>query len=145
MSFSGPLNFCSNFYQATVRYEGHVYKTAEHAYQAAKARHEADRKAIASCVSPGEAKRLGRKVPCRANWDRIKVDVMSKVLKSKFERDPELTKRLLATGDRELIEWNYWGDTFWGRCTKTKVGENHLGLLLMELRRTLQEQEEIES
>lgn len=35
----------------------------------------------------------------------------------------------------ELIEGNYWHDTYWGVCEG--VGENHLGKLLMEIRNEL--------
>ena len=45
--------------------------------------------------------------------------------------------KLLATGEEELIEGNYWHDTCWGVCNCAKCGdkgENRLGKLLMEVR-----------
>lgn len=48
---------------------------------------------------------------------------------------PELKEMLLATGDEELVEGNYWHDTIWGVCDG--VGENHLGKMLMEIREDL--------
>ena len=60
-------------------------------------------------------------------------------LYAKFTQHGELKKRLLGTGDRPLVEHTerdrYWGDSGDGR------GENHLGNLLMKLRKELFEEE----
>jgi predicted NAD-dependent protein-ADP-ribosyltransferase YbiA (DUF1768 family) len=42
---------------------------------------------------------------------------------------------LIDTGDQELIEGNWWGDVIWGVCNGK--GENHLGKILMEVRKEL--------
>jgi len=50
--------------------------------------------------------------------------------------------KLLETGDRELIEGNYWKDTFWGVYKDPlghKHGLNHLGKLLMRIRFEIKE------
>ena len=60
--------------------------------------------------------------------------LMKRLLKMKFAI-PELKEMLLATGDEELVEGNYWRDTIWGVCDG--VGENHLGKMLMEIREDL--------
>jgi predicted NAD-dependent protein-ADP-ribosyltransferase YbiA (DUF1768 family) len=62
---------------------------------------------------------------------------MYKALKQKFYLDSNWCKELLSTGDQEIVEWNNWGDKYWGKDSITKEGENHLGLLLMRLRREL--------
>lgn len=49
-------------------------------------------------------------------------------------RNPELLRRLLDTGDLTLIEGNHWGDTFWGVDIRTGKGDNHLGMILMQVR-----------
>ena len=65
-----------------------------------------------------------------------KFNLMRPLLKKKFDNNhPELQQKLLATGDEELVEGNYWGDTIWGVCEG--VGENHLGKMLMEIRTEL--------
>jgi predicted NAD-dependent protein-ADP-ribosyltransferase YbiA (DUF1768 family) len=56
---------------------------------------------------------------------------MLNLLRQKFQ-NPELREKLLCTGKLELIEGNYWGDTYWGVCRG--VGENRLGKLLMLVR-----------
>ena len=56
---------------------------------------------------------------------------MKFALRCKFQV-PELREKLLATGDEELIEGNWWNDKFWGVCKGE--GCNMLGLILMEVR-----------
>jgi len=64
-------------------------------------------------TNPGQAKRAGRKVTLRLEWETIKLSVMETLLRQKFAQDP-WRGWLSATGDEELIEGNTWGDTFWG-------------------------------
>lgn len=129
--FIGEFAFLSNFYPSTIRYRGELFRTVEHAYQAAKTQVESERKVIQSAKTPGEAKKLGRSVTLRGDWDTIKVDLMRQFVKLKFE-NPLLREMLLATGDADLIEGNYWNDKFWGVCRGH--GENWLGRILMEVR-----------
>lgn len=130
-SFSGKYRFLSNFYPAKVSLDGWDFPTVEHAFQAAKTLDSNKRRQIQQAASPGDAKRLGRTVNLRADWEDVKIDVMRQLLRRKFA-DPFLLSQLLATGTEELIEGNWWRDTFWGVCNG--VGENHLGKLLMEIR-----------
>lgn len=126
--------FLSNFYSSPIQYEGIVYPTVEHMFQALKALDIETRKKIANAATPGQAKRLGRSVALREDWEEVKVDVMRTALQLKFS-DPTLRAKLIATGDAELIEGNTWNDRFWGVCRGS--GKNMLGLLLMELRSSL--------
>lgn len=130
-SFKGRYRFLSNFWPVDIIFEDFVYPSVEHAYQAAKTTNSLFRKAIRRATSPRIAKRLGRTVPIRSDWDEIKLSVMRDLLRQKF-KGGTLHTRLRETVDVQLIEGNYWGDTFWGVC-KGK-GENHLGKLLMEIR-----------
>jgi N-glycosidase YbiA len=138
-SFAGRYRFLSNFYPAKIEYQGRVFYTVEHAYQASKTHNEQDIDAIASAETPGKAKRMGRKVKLRANWNESRVRIMKELLLLKFSTT-ELRYRLLDTGDAELIEENNWNDRFWGVCKG--VGENMLGKLLMEVRTELRGQED---
>lgn len=134
-SFRGQYKFLSNFAEGghyIVGYDGDTYRTVEHAYQAAKCACAADRALFRiPGLTPGQAKRMGREVRCRKDWDDIKIGVMLTLLRSKF-RDPVLRKLLLDTGDCALIEGNNWGDFFWGVCGG--VGKNMLGKCLMAVR-----------
>lgn len=127
--FRGKYRFLSNFYS-------NFGKSAEHYYQAEKAVNKDDAQWIRNARTPGEAKRRGRKVKMRTDWDEVKLEVMRRIVRTKFE-DKGLARLLLATDSVELIEGNYWGDVFWGVCRG--VGENHLGKILMQVREELRE------
>jgi ribA/ribD-fused uncharacterized protein len=132
-TFDGTeYRWLSNFYPCIVIYEGAMYPTTEHAYQAAKTLDLEWRDKIRRATTPSKAKALGRKVPMRDDWDDIKVDVMRDVLWQKFKQH-RFQIRLVMTGDQELVEGNWWHDTFWGQCP-LGVGQNMLGKLLMEVR-----------
>lgn len=133
-SFNGNYRFLSNFAPCKVEYDGCIYPSTEHAYQAAKTLSATARKQLRDCESPSKAKKLGRKVVLRPDWENIKFDVMEELLRKKFNQ-PDFKRALLATGDAELVEGNTWGDTVWGVC-KGK-GSNHLGKLLMKIRTEL--------
>lgn len=141
--FDGEYAFLSNFYNASCIFEGKFYPTVEHAFQAAKSLDSAERNWIAAAGSPGLAKRLGRRVNLRPDWEKVKFDVMEECLRSKFA-DPALKKKLLATGNEELVEGNYWHDNTYGNCSCEKckdiVGRNMLGNILMKLRTEFMEE-----
>lgn len=129
--FSGPHDYLSNFHPCSVEMDGFLYPTVEHAFQAAKSLDPYVREEIRLADTAAKAKRLGRTVMLRADWEEVKIEIMYDLLVKKFSI-PFFQKLLLATGDRELIEGNTWGDTFWG-VYRTR-GENHLGKLLMQIR-----------
>jgi ribA/ribD-fused uncharacterized protein len=119
-----------------VEFEGAIYPTVEHAFAAAKTLDPAERELIRLASRPGEAKRLGRQVALRPGWDDLRVEVVRDLLARKFAPGSELSARLLATGNAQLVEGNTWGDRFWGVCRGQ--GRNQLGQLLMERREQLQ-------
>lgn len=138
--FDGPYSFLSNFhYPVFVQLEEdeNRYPSVEHAFQAAKTLVLSERREIWMADTPGKAKRLGRKVSLRDDWEDIKLDVMLDLLRQKFDKEenPELAQQLLDTRPKYLIEGNNWGDTFWGVCNGR--GENHLGDLLVKVRKEL--------
>jgi ribA/ribD-fused uncharacterized protein len=71
----------------------------------------------------------------RADWDDVKVDVMRRILREKVRQHEYVRRKLLDTGDRELIE-NSWRDDFWG-WGPNRDGQNMLGKLWMEIRAEL--------
>ena len=129
--FDGEYAFLSNYSASPFRINYVLFPTMEHYFQANKADNQNDYLHIAYAPTPGEAKRLGRKIQLRPDWEEIKDNVMLTGLRKKFA-NPELRNLLLATGDEELVEGNYWGDTYWGVCNG--VGQNKLGKLLMQVR-----------
>jgi len=135
--FDGPYNFLSNFYRVDIEFEGVVYPSVEHAYQAAKTLDTGERIRIAQLPSPAAAKKAGRKVELRPHWDAMRIDVMHELLRRKFYLGDGLRERLLATGNATLVEGNWWGDNFWGSCPPNGRGANNLGKLLMKVREEL--------
>jgi ribA/ribD-fused uncharacterized protein len=131
-AFVGQHRFLSNFYLSPLVYVTTIYPTSEHAYQAAKTLDPEWRDKITSASSPSEAKRLGKRAPMREDWHRIKLDVMHDIVLAKFEQNAEIADKLMDLEGYELIEGNYWNDTFWGVCRGR--GENHLGKILMKTR-----------
>ena len=129
--FRGEYAFLSNFHRAPFKWQGKLWRTSEACFQAAKTRDESLRERIRKAPSPAAAKRLGRRVDLRSDWDHVKDDVMHAILQAKFAV-PELRDALLATGDAELVEANTWGDTYWGVCGGR--GRNQLGRTLMRIR-----------
>lgn len=141
--FRGEFAFLSNFYACEVEFEGEVYPTVEHAFQAAKTENPEERARVRSAKTPKGAKMLGRRVTLRPGWDYQRVDVMKELVRKKFHH-PKMREKLLATGDEELVEGNTWHDRYWGRCICPKHdgdGLNWLGRILMRIREELRQQQ----
>jgi len=130
--FQGQYQFLSNFYPSPLTFDGIKYSTSEHAYQAMKTLDISERERISKLLTAGQAKRAGKLVKLRPDWDNIKDQIMFDIVKAKFQQNLELRYKLLATGNSELQEGNYWGDTYWGICRG--VGQNKLGKILMKVR-----------
>lgn len=134
-SFAADYAFLSNFYPVVLHFDGLTYPTVEHAFQAQKTFDKSERLKIAQCGSPGRSKQLGRKVQLRQDWESVKVEIMTELVRLKFQSDEDLKSRLLETGDAQLIEGNTWNDRFWGVCGGH--GKNWLGRILMRVREEL--------
>jgi len=134
--FRGQYYFLSNFYEDIsyqIEYDGLFYNNAEAAFQSVKIIDKNNRKQFCN-LSASDAKKLGRKVQLRQDWEQIKDDVMYNVVKAKFNIK-YLKQMLINTGDAELIEGNSWNDTYWGVCSGR--GQNKLGKILMRVREEL--------
>ena len=136
MLMRGEFAFLSNFYECPITCQGITYRSSENLYQAAKTKDTKARQKMAG-ITPGQAKRMGRKIDIRPDWEDIKIDVMRWIVKRKFAEHPELAAKLMAV-DCEIVEDNTWGDRFWGKVDGQ--GENWLGKILMEVRNELKAQ-----
>lgn len=132
--FDGDFSFLSNFYPVNVVYEGKVYPSTEHAYQAAKTLDEQKRDMIARLPLAAAAKKVGKSVELRPDWSKVRDQVMFDVCWAKFTQ-PKMSEMLLSTGNAPLVEGNWWHDTYWGVCNG--VGKNKLGETLMQIRNLL--------
>lgn len=57
-------------------------------------------------VDPAAAKKLGgsRALPLRADWEKVKDDIMLTACIAKFEQHSDCRETLLGTGDATLVE-----------------------------------------
>jgi len=138
-TFRGEYYFLSNFSPSIIEYEGIQYPTVEHAFQASKTTSVENRIAISYAKGASAAKRKGHELVLRPNWDDIKVGIMTDIVMLKF-RIPELRRKLLHTGNEEIVEINFHGDNFWGVCGKLENGRNNLGIILMLVRQGIRDE-----
>jgi len=124
----------SNFAKSEIEVDGKKWKTVEHYFQAQKTLDEKEQEKIRKSFKPKIAKKLGREIELRSDWEQVRVDVMRKALNEKFDK-LEFQKVLLATRERPIYEDAPW-DEFWGtgNYRATEPGKNMLGELLMEIR-----------
>jgi ribA/ribD-fused uncharacterized protein len=134
-----PCFFLTNFEKAPIVLDGEVWDTVEHYYQAQKFGDAKLKSIIRACKTPDEARRIANESKwqhfVRADWKVVNEAVMQKAVTAKFLQHPLLLARLKGTGTHILIEASPT-DYFWG-CGVNGTGQNKLGQLLMELRRTL--------
>lgn len=131
--FKGEHRWLSNFTPCRIVLDGIEYPSTENAFQAAKTTKPEERTQFET-ITAGKAKRAGKKVTMRPDWDGVKISVMEDLNRQKYARS-DYKAKLLATGDMEIQEGNYWGDRFWGICNGS--GLNHLGRIIMKIRTEL--------
>lgn len=151
--FRGENFFLSNMADVPagiITTSGVTVPNVEVAYQAGKFALVTDVNTILA-VSDGKlAKRQAHEMlhegcPAADDWDAIKVPFMTSLVRQKFWRDRELGTRLIGTADRRLAEGNPWGDNFWGDSPEgSNHGANHLGKILMKVRREVKQNRELE-
>jgi ribA/ribD-fused uncharacterized protein len=128
----------SNFSSFTLYWDGLRFDTSEAAYHYEKFPHRPDiRVCIKNAPSAHEAFKIAEawKSDRRADWDTAKVRIMYGILHAKAAQHEYVKRKLLATGDRELVE-NSWRDDYWG-WGPNRDGKNMLGKLWMEIRAEL--------
>lgn len=136
LCFQGEYHFLSNFHRAQFAWDfWPTWDSAEAAFQSAKCVTEEERRKFTDVsLTPSKAKRLGRQVQLRPDWEQVKDGIMEEIVHEKFFQIEPLARKLMATGDAELIEGNTWGDTYWGVDLHTMQGQNKLGKILMKIR-----------
>lgn len=133
----------SNFSAFRLKWSGQDFDTSEHAYHWEKFWQEGYGKGwpvaleIKAASSAHEAFKIAErnKHLRRHGWDGVKVDIMRRILRAKASQHEYVRRKLLATGDRELIE-DSWRDDFWG-WGPNRDGQNMLGKLWMQVRAEL--------
>lgn len=131
--FNGEHRWLSNFAPCKIMLDGEEYDSVENAYQASKTLNHSERMKFKN-ITPGQAKRLGRKITIRDDWSKVKLSVMYSLLIQKYA-NPPYKNMLIETGYIRIEEGNLWNDTFWGVCLETGKGQNNLGKMIMEIRK----------
>lgn len=131
MFFRNEYWYLSNMYPCEIRVNGLTFTCAEACFQSFKTTNLNERKKFQG-LNGFEAKKLGKKLKLRSDWNDIRIEVMARVVNAKFKQNPELKHKLLNTGNLTIIENNTWNDTFWGKCNNK--GLNNLGKIIMRLR-----------
>ena len=132
-SFDGEYDFLSNFYECPILWKGNLYRNSESIYQSYKTLNNVPFDFTKTTGS--QAKKISKKLNVRPDWNKIKFDLMYEICQEKFNQNTDIAQKLMNTGDAILIEGNYWGDTYWGKCNG--VGQNNLGKILMKIREEL--------
>lgn len=137
--FQESFRFLSNFWISPlpVFYNGVQYKSVEHAYQALKCVDKVDHDSVMMQSTPSIAKNLVKHMKQRPDWAKVKLTIMLELVRSKFFGNAYLGQKLKDTGDAELVEGNMWYDTYWGVDLRSGKGDNHLGKILMQVRKEL--------
>jgi len=135
----------SNFSSFSILWEGIRFDTSEHLYHWLKFATSPDGKSakpaqaedILAAPSAHAAFKIAQvyKADRRPDWDEVKVDFMRRILREKVSQHEYVHRKLLATGNRELVE-NSWRDDYWG-WGPNRDGQNMLGKLWMEVRAEL--------
>lgn len=137
MYFKDEFEFLSNFYPSPFLYRGNMYPTVEHFYQAMKTINGMEREQIRQCTTAGKAKRMGRKITLRKDWEEVKFSYMAIGVHLKFHVYPELRQELLNIPET-ISEFNTWHDNYWGACTCEDcmliMPEDKLGHILQTIR-----------
>lgn len=124
----------SNFSAFKLLWKGDEYMTSEHAYHSEKFEDERIKQEIRDTRSAHDAyyKSREHKDQYRKDWQDVKFGIMKEILHAKVQQHPYVKKKLLDSGEREIIE-NSWRDAEWG-WGPNKDGKNMLGKLWMEVR-----------
>lgn len=140
-----PYGAFSNLFRRSIEFEGEIFQTSEHAYQAGKARKPQVKQWLMQAPSPSLLAMAAHGLyywDVAPGWSRTKYDRMRGVLRAKYTQHQDLRELLLSTGTSRLVETatvDNEVNRLWGEVNG--VGKNMLGVLLMELREELHKEE----
>ena len=136
--FKDDLAFLSNMYPcnitATYRGKRYTFASAETLFQLMKSADGILREEY-TAMDGYQAKRYGRSVRLKNDWNLIKFGIMKRTVQLKFAQNTHLAEKLLAVNPQLLVEHNDWGDKYWGVCQGK--GLNNLGRILQGVQQWL--------
>lgn len=131
-------NWFSNMIECPIIIDSVKYNSVENYYQAMKTLNPEEQLKIAK-LSPHASKSYARKIQMRPDWDSVKIGFMKQALIIKFTQHSDWKQKLIDN-QSVIVEWNNWGDKYWGATINDGMGSNILGVLLMQIRLTLIEE-----
>lgn len=149
IGFNSEFVYLSNFYPCRVHYNNNTYSSAEQAFQHSKLIAEGYTNLASEVMdsdNPYEQKQTGGKIMPSESWIKSEVKVLKDIVKSKFEQNPAIRRRLLNSTFTKFYEMTTslkWG-TGIGNINinkplieETLRGENRLGRILKEIKEEL--------
>ena len=127
-------------FKSYFKFDNCIYPSTENLYQALKNK-QLNKRFEFLIVNPFEAKKLGRQISRNDiifGWDMSRLIAMEICIDLKFNSYKYLAENLINTPDEDIVEWNTWGDTFWGKCLNTLEGADNLGKILRAKKYELQ-------
>lgn len=137
LGFTDKYRWLSNMWPCDLEISGEKFGSVENFYQASKVADPDLRKKVIESPAIVSKKLLQRyKIEHPEKLRDInRTETMEVGVKAKFYQNKYLAQKLLLTGNFYIEETNYWNDYFWGVCKGQ--GENNLGKILMDIRKTL--------
>ena len=137
IGFNNEREYLSNFYNSPFKYGDILFNNVEQAFQEMKQSNK-DVLIKFSKLSASEAKREGRRITLRRDWEKVKDIIMTRLVNYKFKQNSNLLNKLMQEDDSNLVEYNYWHDNYWGHCLceecKDKEKKNKLGKILKSIK-----------
>lgn len=122
-------------YPCRIRYKDHIFKCVEAAYQSQKCPSMIE---AFTSLDADRARQLGKKVPLRDDWEKVKYSIMEEIIRIKFTPE-NLFKRDQAYFFYTQLDFTYpqdliydVDDYYWGEINGS--GQNNFGKILMEIR-----------
>ena len=136
----GELGYLANYSSHGFELYGKYWPTVEHFYQAQKFDDETLKEKIRNAPTPKIASQIGRNPEnkLKENWEKIKRDIMLEGVLAKFRANEDICKKLINTGEEEIVE-NTDIDYYWG-CGEDKTGRNEFGKILVKAREILKKE-----
>ena len=131
----GELGYLANYSNHSFFDNGIFYKTVEHYYQANKFDNPDLFKKVLDAETPKEASNIGRDRNNIRREDFDKLKVMYQGLYLKFSQNKDIRSKLIETRNEPIREMTV-KESYWG-VGPNKDGENHIGLLLMQVRENI--------
>jgi ribA/ribD-fused uncharacterized protein len=134
--FSHAFDPLNNWSANAVKIWGQTFPTVEHGFHYKKFNETAPEVAaeILAAPSPWAAMQIERnyKDKRRNDWQAVKIDIMTELVRAKVVQNDDVRECLLRTGNKAIVENSPW-DSFWGIGAEGK-GQNQMGKILMQIR-----------